>query len=103
MGGVVVVKLGGGLITHKDKLCTVNSDVLESLAKQLSKSSKRLVIIHGAGSFGHLKAREYRLAEGDVDGLNHLMARSFAELTQLEQIHFMDPEDIFIEDDNFNC
>ncbi len=70
MGGVVVVKLGGGLITHKDKLCTVNTDVLESLAKQLSKSSKRLVIIHGAGSFGHLKAREYRLAEGDVEGLN---------------------------------
>ena len=36
--------------------------------------------------------------EQDVDGLHHLMARSFAELTQLEQIHYMDPEDIFLDD-----
>ena len=38
--------------------------------------------------------------EQDVDGQHHLMARSFAELTQLEQIHFMDPEDLFLEDDH---
>ena len=37
--------------------------------------------------------------EQDVDGLHHSMPRSFSELTQLEQIHFMDPEDIFLGDD----
>jgi len=69
MGGTVVIKWGGGLITHKDKLCTVNSEVIKSLATVCSDSSKRLVIIHGAGSFGHLKAKQFRLAEGRIEGM----------------------------------
>ena len=70
MVGTVVVKWGGGLITYKDQLCTVNKDVIESLAEVCSKSTKRLVIVHGAGSFGHMKAKEYRLAEGRIEGLD---------------------------------
>lgn len=70
MVGTVVVKWGGGLITHKDQLCTVNKDVIDSLAEVCSKSSKKLVIVHGAGSFGHMKAKEYRLAEGRIEGLD---------------------------------
>ena len=70
MGGTVVIKWGGGLITHKDQLCTVNLDVIDSLAKACSKSTKKLVIVHGAGSFGHMVAKKFRLAEGRVVGLN---------------------------------
>ncbi len=70
MGGTVVIKWGGGLITHKDQLCTVNLDVIDSLAKACSKSTKKLVIVHGAGSFGHMVAKKFRLAEGRVAGLN---------------------------------
>jgi len=69
MGGTVVIKWGGGLITHKDQLCTVNLDVIDSLAKACSKSSKKLVIVHGAGSFGHMMAKKFRLAEGRIEGL----------------------------------
>ena len=69
MGGTVVIKWGGGLITHKDQLCTVNLDVIDSLAKACSKSSKKLVIVHGAGSFGHMMAKKFRLAEGRIAGL----------------------------------
>ena len=69
MGGTVVIKWGGGLITHKDQLCTVNLDVIDSLAKACSKSTKKLVIVHGAGSFGHMMAKKFRLAEGRVVGL----------------------------------
>ena len=32
--------------------------------------------------------------EQDVDGLNHLMPRTFGEKTVLDQVHFMDPEDL---------
>ena len=70
MGGTVVIKWGGGLITHKDQLCTVNLDVIDSLAKACSKSTKKLVIVHGAGSFGHMVAKKFRLAEGRVVGLD---------------------------------
>ena len=70
MAGTVVIKWGGGLITHKDQLCTVNFGVIKSLANVCSQTSKKLVIVHGAGSFGHLKAKEYRLAEGRLEGLD---------------------------------
>ena len=66
MAGTVVIKWGGGLITHKDKLCTVNDSIIEELAAACEKSSKKLVIVHGAGSFGHMKAKQFRLAEGRV-------------------------------------
>lgn len=33
--------------------------------------------------------------EQDVDGLHHLMARSFAEKNELDAFHYMDPEDLF--------
>lgn len=69
MGGIVVIKWGGGLITHKDQLCTVNPEAIDALAKACSNSTKQLVIVHGAGSFGHLKAKQFRLAEGRVDGI----------------------------------
>ena len=49
MAGTVVIKWGGGLITHKDKLCTVNDSIIEELAAACEKSSKKLVIVHGAG------------------------------------------------------
>jgi isopentenyl phosphate kinase len=70
MAGTVVIKWGGGLITFKDQLCTVNQEVIDELAEVCSKTDKRLVIVHGAGSFGHMKAKQFRLAEGRIDGLN---------------------------------
>ena len=30
----------------------------------------------------------------DVDGLNHMMARTFSQKSELDQIHYMDPEDL---------
>lgn len=70
MSGVVVVKWGGGLITHKERLCSANSAIISSLAKVASQTSKRLIIVHGAGSFGHLKAKAGRLSEGEIEGLD---------------------------------
>ena len=60
MAGTVVIKWGGGLITFKDQLCTVNQEVIDELAEVCSKTDKRLVIVHGAGSFGHMKAKSSR-------------------------------------------
>ena len=40
MGGTVVIKWGGGLITQKDKLCTVKQDVIDSLSEVCQKSEK---------------------------------------------------------------
>lgn len=63
----IVVKWGGGLITEKSELKTVNKEVIERLASELHEvlnNGVDVVLVHGAGSFGHLKAKQYRLAEG---------------------------------------
>ena len=74
MVGTVVIKFGGGLITYKDQICTANLTVIDSLAKVCSRTKKNLVIVHGAGSYGHLKAKKYRLSEGRVENLEQDLA-----------------------------
>lgn len=77
--GRIVMKWGGGLITDKSTLCTVREDRLQALApivRSLLETGHDVVLVHGAGSFGHLLAREYRLAEGDVEGLDQAQAIS---------------------------
>ena len=63
----VVIKWGGGLITNKDRMKSVRSEIIDHLANQLEScvsAGLDVVLVHGAGSFGHLKAKAYRLAEG---------------------------------------
>ncbi|MBP77783.1 MAG: hypothetical protein CL926_00755 [Deltaproteobacteria bacterium] len=63
----VVIKWGGGLITEKSSLCTPNLEILEQLAETIvvcQKNGIDVILVHGAGSFGHLRAKHWRLNEG---------------------------------------
>ena len=65
----IVIKFGGGLITRKSILKTPNFENLRGLAtavKELS-NSYNVVIVHGAGSYGHLYAKKYKLHLGNDD------------------------------------
>lgn len=69
MSELVLLKLGGSLITDKTQPYTPRLDVMEDLALQVKTAleanpSLRLVIGHGAGSFGHVPASEYRTRDG---------------------------------------
>ena len=67
---IVVIKFGGGLITHKSELKKPNLMNLEKMAhvvKELS-NSYNVVLVHGAGSYGHLIAKKYDLQLGEVAG-----------------------------------
>jgi isopentenyl phosphate kinase len=73
MRGKVVVKWVGGLITKKNQLCTVNRDVIHDLVKTISichDNNLDVILVHGAGSFGHLRAKQWRLNEGKIDPSN---------------------------------
>lgn len=72
------MKLGGSVLTDKTRYATARPDVIARLAKELASAPGPLVIVHGAGSFGHVLAREHRLAEGD-DG-DMARRRAFARL-----------------------
>ena len=63
----VVMKLGGGLITDKSSFIVPKKGVIDSICKEISKiisNGHSVTLIHGAGSFGHLLAREWSLAGG---------------------------------------
>jgi isopentenyl phosphate kinase len=69
MKELVFIKLGGSLITDKTKPYTPLLDVMDSLAAQVAytiqtQPNLRLVIGHGAGSFGHVAASEYKTRDG---------------------------------------
>jgi isopentenyl phosphate kinase len=59
-----IVKLGGSVITDKTKQQTFKPKVMEQLASEIKKSNKQMIIVHGAGSFGHILAKKYELNEG---------------------------------------
>lgn len=61
---MLIIKFGGSVITNKAQECCFKQDVMDRLAAELSRAKKEVILIHGAGSFGHILAKRYRLNEG---------------------------------------
>ncbi|MGE5374332.1 MAG: isopentenyl phosphate kinase [Bacteroidota bacterium] len=95
MKELVFLKLGGSLITDKMKPYTPRLDVMDDLALQVTtmlhrQPDLRLVIGHGAGSFGHVAASEYKTRDGypppsemaysDRDSTEDIYWKGFAEV-----------------------
>ena len=59
---MTVVKLGGSVISDKKVDFSYRADVVVSLARAVSSSKERVVLVHGGGSFGHPLAKRYRLS-----------------------------------------
>ena len=69
MKELVFLKLGGSLITDKTQPYTPLLDVMDDIALQIATTIQaqpnlRLVVGHGAGSFGHVAASEYKTRDG---------------------------------------
>jgi isopentenyl phosphate kinase len=63
----IVIKLGGGLITDKSQYKVVHEDRIDLVCGVISKlieSNAKVILVHGAGSFGHLEAKKWNLATG---------------------------------------
>jgi len=61
----IVLKIGGSVITQKEKAFTANPSTINRLAEEVSQANvPRLIIIHGGGSFGHPLAKQYSIKEG---------------------------------------
>lgn len=83
---VHIVKLGGSVITrkHEDDAPGVREDVLDRLAEELATAADDLVVVHGAGSFGHPLAAEHGLTDGvDDDDQRQGLARLHADVRRL--------------------
>jgi isopentenyl phosphate kinase len=62
---MILVKLGGSVITDKSRLRTYRRSACERLAGELRPALREgLVVVHGAGSFGHIMAKKHELHKG---------------------------------------
>jgi len=59
-----ILKLGGSVITHKDEYFSPHTENIKRLAKEISATKEPLIIVHGAGSFGHPVAKKYNISDG---------------------------------------
>lgn len=68
MLSLILVKLGGSLITEKSGEETARREVIERLAGEIARAAaaipERIVLGHGSGSFGHRAAHRFGIAAG---------------------------------------
>jgi len=62
-----IVKLGGSVITDKKIYKTFRPEVTNRLAREIAESGTDVVIVHGAGSYGHIMAKKHRLNDGYIE------------------------------------
>ena len=67
---LIIVKFGGSLITDKSsETPKINNKNIESISNILNQKKYNLIIVHGAGSFGHPIAKKFEIAKGLNDDL----------------------------------
>jgi isopentenyl phosphate kinase len=71
MNALTVLKIGGSIITDKSSpVPAALPDEITRIACEIAGNHTNLIIVHGAGSFGHPLAKHYRLQERfDIQGV----------------------------------
>ena len=82
---MIVIKLGGAAITDKTKQSVINRKTIKATARVLA-SHRHYILVHGAGSFGHIPVKRYNL-KGVVRSKRQLVgyAKTKASLLELEK------------------
>ena len=64
-----MIKLGGAALTDKTRIYTPRFKTLHSAARQLTAIKKRwsVILVHGAGSYGHIPVKTFGLSKGYHD------------------------------------
>ena len=58
-GDLIILKFGGSLITDKkSEIPKVRNRALEKISSVLRNKKKNMIIVHGAGSYGHPIAKK---------------------------------------------
>jgi len=56
---MILIKLGGSIITNKEKPLSPRRKTIDNILKQISKIKEPIVIVHGGGSYGHYWSVKY--------------------------------------------
>lgn len=56
---MLLIKLGGSIITNKQKPLSPRKKTIKNIAKSLGRIDEPIIIVHGGGSFGHFWSVKY--------------------------------------------
>ncbi|MFB6111351.1 MAG: isopentenyl phosphate kinase [Halobacteriaceae archaeon] len=62
---MILLKLGGSVITEKDTPETVDGEAIGRAAEAIATVDEPLVVVHGGGSFGHYQADRHGVSRED--------------------------------------
>ncbi len=82
----VLIKLGGSVITHKNRPFKADYAALRRIARALARRRERLVLLNGAGSFGHIPVKHHQLDKGFGSNKLEAFSQTKLQLLRLQQI-----------------
>ena len=83
---MILIKLGGSIITNKEKPLSARRKTIDNLAKNLKKIQEPIIIVHGGGSYGHYWSVKYDMhtkeRKYDLRGVS-IVKNSMIELNKI--------------------
>lgn len=80
---MIILKLGGSALTIKDAdKPTIDEVNLDRIAEEVSCYNEDMVIVHGAGSYGHIHAKKYAIGDKITNKDENLFKIEGLSLTQ---------------------
>lgn len=86
---LIILKLGGSLLTDKNEPFSIRNEILEQSVNEIVKSKKKVIIVHGGGSFGHPVAKKYGISDGynrDIENQIFGLAKTHEAMVKLNSI-----------------
>ena len=81
---MILIKLGGSVITDKNRKYTFNRRTTHRLIREIKRSvDEKMIIVHGGGSFGHPGAEKYRLNSENPESIDQGTARVQLDMRRL--------------------
>ena len=67
----MILKVGGSVITDKGRPLAIDREAMEAVCGEISRAYvdgvRRIVVIHGGGSYGHYIVSRIRESKGSID------------------------------------
>ena len=83
---MILIKLGGSIITNKEKALSPRKKTIENIVKSLKKIDEPIIIVHGGGSYGHYWSVKYDMhtkeRKYDLRGVS-IVKNSMIELNKI--------------------
>ena len=83
---MILIKLGGSIITNKEKPLSARRKTIDNILKNLKKIHEPIIIVHGGGSYGHYWSVKYDMhtkeKKYDLRGVS-IIKNSMIELNKI--------------------